>query len=78
MERLPFKLQSCGINSSLSNSFKIELISQKMLNHSVSFAIASCFYCFYVRRCNQIIVDLVDSLKTHKSHVAVGHKYLKN
>ena len=29
MERLPFKLQSCGINSSLSNSFKIELISQK-------------------------------------------------
>lgn len=43
MERLPFKLHSCGINSSLSNSFKIELISQKNAK-----ALAVFRYCMLV------------------------------
>lgn len=43
MERLSFKLQSFGINSSLNNSFKLELVSQKNAK-----ALAVFRYCMLV------------------------------
>ena len=43
MERLSFKLQSDGINSSLNNSFKLELVSQKNAK-----ALAVFRYCMLV------------------------------
>jgi hypothetical protein len=52
MERLSFKFQSCSMNSSLNNSFKLELVSQNNAK-----ALAVLRYCMlvlliYVRRCN--------------------------
>ncbi len=43
MERLSFNLQSDGINSSLNNSFKLELVSQKNAK-----ALAVFRYCMLV------------------------------